>query len=87
MSSAKLFPIRTCIACKRKAPSRELVRVRTGLLADPPQPNLGRGASLCFSPECWSRALNPKLLSYVFRRPVTPPQVALIQHYLENSSR
>ncbi|MDA0734545.1 MAG: YlxR family protein [Chloroflexi bacterium] len=54
-------PERTCIACGRKLPKRELLRiVRTpeGQIApDLTGKTAGRGAYLCSSPECWQKGI------------------------------
>ena len=54
----KHVPLRTCIACQKKRPKRELIRiVRTpeGLIEiDPKGKMAGRGAYVCHDPRCWT---------------------------------
>jgi predicted RNA-binding protein YlxR (DUF448 family) len=64
-------PERTCIACRRARPKRELIRLvcpaereveidRRGKVA-------GRGAYLCPSLECWKAGLKSNRLEYALR--------------------
>ena len=66
MPSQKHIPLRTCTACGRKAPKRELVRiVRTpygNVQVDGTGKQNGRGAYLCTDPACWEQGLRPKRL-------------------------
>ena len=53
-------PVRTCAACRRKAPQSELMRfaaVDGTLVADPARRLPGRGAYTHPSAECFSRAV------------------------------
>ena len=58
-------PIRTCAGCRQERPKREMVRVvRTSegsVVVDPTGKRAGRGAYLCPSFDCWSRALRGSL--------------------------
>jgi predicted RNA-binding protein YlxR (DUF448 family) len=60
-TSVKHIPQRTCIACGRVRPKRELVRlVRVsggGVEVDPAGKRAGRGAYLCPVVECWEIGL------------------------------
>ena len=71
MSIKEHTPERTCIACRKVHPKRELVRLvatpegevaidRTGRLP-------GRGAYLCPSPVCWEAALKSRRLAQSLR--------------------
>jgi predicted RNA-binding protein YlxR (DUF448 family) len=56
----KHIPERPCIACRRKAGKRELIRlVRSGdaVETDPRGKKPGRGVYLCLSSECWEKGL------------------------------
>jgi len=59
--SPKHIPQRTCVACGRVQPKRELIRlVRThdaGVQVDESGKLPGRGAYLCRRVECWEMAL------------------------------
>ncbi|MBN1690498.1 MAG: YlxR family protein [Dehalococcoidia bacterium] len=57
---ARHVPERTCIACRRKAGKRELIRlVRSGeaVETDLRGKKPGRGVYLCLSSECWEKGL------------------------------
>ena len=48
-------PVRTCVACRRRRPQHELVRIaltREGARADAQGMSPGRGAYVCPDPEC-----------------------------------
>jgi len=67
----KHTPMRTCIACRKVKPKRELVRlVRTssGLVeVDISHKKAGRGAYLCPSPLCWQAGLAAGRLEHTLR--------------------
>ncbi len=58
--------LRTCIACRKKTPSSELIRVvrlaGNGIAVDPGHRLNGRGAYLCPALDCLKRAKEKKLL-------------------------
>jgi predicted RNA-binding protein YlxR (DUF448 family) len=80
------MPRRTCIGCRRTAPTAELVRVRrsdTGLaLGTGP----GRGAWLCreHPVECLDRAERGRKLAAALRAPVTSTDVLGVRAKLES---
>jgi len=60
-------PERTCIACRRKAGKRDLVRlVCSGgaVEADLRGKKPGRGVYLCLSNECWDKGLTSNRVEY-----------------------
>lgn len=63
---AKHVPIRTCIGCGEKRPKGELLRVvrlpEGNLTIDLSGKKSGRGAYLCFNPECLEKAIKKKSL-------------------------
>jgi predicted RNA-binding protein YlxR (DUF448 family) len=67
MPKKRHVPERSCVSCARKAPKQELVRlVRTPqhvVTVDSTGKAAGRGAYLCWSGECWDRALDRGSLS------------------------
>lgn len=67
MPRKRHVPERSCVACAKKVPKQELVRVvRTpqGIVTvDSTGKAVGRGAYLCGSPDCWNRALDKGGLS------------------------
>ena len=62
MPKKRHVPERSCIACAKKVPKPELVRVvRTpqgAVTVDSSGKAAGRGAYLCWSSDCWDRALD-----------------------------
>ena len=65
------FPERTCVACRRTQPKRELIRlVRTPsqtVQVDRTGRAPGRGAYLCRAPACWTVAAAGKQLAGALR--------------------
>jgi predicted RNA-binding protein YlxR (DUF448 family) len=78
MKKQKHVPLRTCIACRKSRPKRELVRVvllPTGdVIVDEAGKQNGRGAYLCPDPACWEAALKRGGLGRALRVPL-PAQV------------
>jgi predicted RNA-binding protein YlxR (DUF448 family) len=62
---------RTCVACRKARPKRELIRlVRTadrGVEIDRRGKTAGRGAYLCHRLECWEAGLKSNRLEYALR--------------------
>ncbi|MGD9115794.1 MAG: YlxR family protein [Dehalococcoidia bacterium] len=73
---AKHIPQRTCIACGRVRPKRELVRlVRVadgGVEVDSGGRKAGRGAYLCPAAECWEAGLKGGRLEHTLRTAIAP---------------
>ena len=73
--SVKHIPSRTCVACSRVRPKRELIRlVRIsdgGVEVDVSGKKAGRGAYLCQSPECWETGLKGSRLERALRTTLT----------------
>ena len=73
-------PVRTCVACRTSGGKRTLVRVvrlsdGTGLALDPTGKINGRGAYLCPTEACVTRALKQKKLERSLKTPI-PETVA-----------
>jgi hypothetical protein len=71
MATAGHIPLRTCVACGRRAPQRRLLRLavsRGRVAADPGRRLQGRGAYLCPAPECRERLAGQRNKSRHFRR-------------------
>lgn len=68
-------PERKCVACGRKAPKSELVRIaltpQGTVVADPTGKSPGRGAYLCDSPICWEQGLRKNSLERGLRSPIS----------------
>lgn len=83
----KHVPRRTCIACRTAAPKRSFVRVvRTpagAVLVDPTGKLSGRGASICGTRACWTKALTGALLDRALRAEVSADDRASLSAFLE----
>jgi len=64
-------PMRTCVACRQSRPKRELVRVVClgdgKIEIDTSGKKPGRGAYLCYAPECWDKGLKKGRIEYALR--------------------
>ena len=73
--SVKHIPQRTCVACGRIRPKRELIRlVRIadgGVEVDGSGRKVGRGAYLCPVGDCWEAGLKEGRLEHVLRTAIT----------------
>lgn len=74
--SVKHIPQRTCVACGRIRPKRELIRlVRIadgGVEVDGDGKKAGRGAYLCPAGDCWEVGLKEGRLEHALRTAITP---------------
>mgnify|MGYP000104497861 CR=1 FL=1 len=80
--SRKHVPLRTCIACRRQRPKRELIRiVRTPagqLELDLKGKQPGRGAYLCPDRRCWEMA-EPRQLGRALKCEVSAEESARLK--------
>ena len=71
----KHFPQRTCVACRKVRPKRELIRlVRTedgSVEVDTSGKRAGRGAYMCSAQECWQFGLKGNRLEHTLRTSLT----------------
>ena len=71
MAVIKHIPQRTCIACGKIKPQREMVRlvytVEGNIEVDTNRKKIGRGAYLCRLPECWQIGLRGNKMERAFR--------------------
>ena len=83
MAHRKHVPLRSCIACRRKAPKRDLIRiVRTpegALEIDARGKRQGRGAYLCRKWQCCETALQPGRLSQALKHTVNAAEVEALR--------
>ena len=83
MAHRKHVPLRSCIACRRKAPKRDLIRiVRTpegALEIDARGKRQGRGAYLCRKWQCCETALQPGRLSQALKHAVNATEVETLR--------
>lgn len=74
MQTPKKIPMRTCIACKRERPKREMVRVVRSpegeISLDGSGKLAGRGAYVCAEEDCILKLGRKKLLNKAFSAPV-----------------
>ena len=87
MNQRKHVPLRTCIACQKKRPKRELVRVvrrpEGGIEIDPKGKLSGRGAYLCLDRACLEEALQQKKLARALKCAVDAEQMASLRAEVE----
>ena len=78
MPPLKHIPMRRCAACGATSAKRGLLRlVRLGdgrVVVDPRGKLPGRGAYLCFKPECWTQATSRERLDHALKVTLTPAQ-------------
>lgn len=71
VASVRHVPSRTCVACGRVRPKRELirlVRISGGSVeVDTSGKKAGRGAYLCSLPDCWEAGLKGNRLEHTLR--------------------
>ena len=83
----KHVPQRTCVACRRVRPKREMVRVvrppEGGLLIDERGKTAGRGAYLCRCRRCWALGLKERHLERALRAPVSEQDRETLRLYGE----
>ena len=82
-------PERKCVACGRKAPKSELVRIaltpQGAVVADPSGKAPGRGAYFCGSSDCWEQGLRKNSLERGLRSPISAQdRELLLNYYREN---
>jgi predicted RNA-binding protein YlxR (DUF448 family) len=82
-------PVRTCVGCRRRAPARELVRLRHGGDRLEIGPGTGRGAWLCAPPAglaCLDDAAKRGALARALRTEVSGDDVADLRARLDGRS-
>lgn len=74
MSTAKKIPMRKCVGCQEMKNKRELLRVlktsEDEFMIDATGKKNGRGAYLCFSKECFEKAVKCKGLERSFKQSI-----------------
>lgn len=82
------MPQRTCLACRKVKPKRELVRlVRAAdgsIEIDPGGKKTGRGAYLCGRPECWEIGLKSGRLEQALKTMLTGPNRKQLGEYAKD---
>ncbi len=76
---------RTCIACRKTKPKRDLVRVvllaEGGIAVDETGKRNGRGAYLCRNYTCWEQALKRGTLNRALHVDLQPEDVAILETF------
>ena len=84
-------PLRTCVACRREADKRELVRfVRDAegdVHVDATGKATGRGASVCADLKCFEAAVGKKRLGPALRASLTEEDVERLRSEFEEATR
>lgn len=79
----KHVPLRSCIACQKKRPKRELVRiVRTpegAFEVDPRGKRAGRGTYFCPTHQCMQEALEQSKLQRVLECQISAEEVMVLR--------
>jgi len=86
MSISKRVPQRSCVACRKVAAKRELIRIVAtpeGVIVDESGRANGRGAYVCPLVNCWEAALKKDRLSRALRTGVSARDRERICQYIE----
>ena len=74
MANKRKIPMRKCVGCGEMKPKKELLRIlRTedeGFVLDPTVKKNGRGAYICYSRDCFQKAVKNKGLERSFKQAV-----------------
>ena len=74
MSNVKKVPMRKCVGCGEMKSKKEMMRVlkttEDEFVLDATGKKNGRGAYLCFSKECFEKAVSGKGLERSFKQPI-----------------
>ncbi|MDD6442646.1 MAG: YlxR family protein [bacterium] len=74
MSTTKKIPMRKCVGCQEMKNKREMLRVlktsENQFMLDATGKKNGRGAYLCFSKECFEKAVKCKGLERSFKQSI-----------------
>ena len=74
MSQVKKIPMRKCVGCQEMKSKREMIRIlkteSEGIILDATGKKNGRGAYLCFSKECFEKAVKNKGLERSFKQAI-----------------
>jgi len=81
-------PQRTCVACRRTAAKRELVRIvrmpEGSAEVDPTGKRSGRGAYVCAAPDCWRLAVQKGRLDRALKTSVSAHDKQTLLQYAES---
>jgi uncharacterized protein len=81
----KHVPKRTCVACRDIDSKRELVRIvrkpEGGVVVDPTSKLAGRGAYLCKSRACWTKAIKGRQLEHALKTAISDKDRKSLNEY------
>jgi uncharacterized protein len=82
----KHVPQRTCVVCRTSAPKRSFIRVvrlpSGEVIVDPTGKKSGRGASVCGTRACWTKATAGTLLDRALRVEIGAADRAALRDHL-----
>jgi len=85
----KHVPIRTCVGCRQAKPKKELIRVvrtpQSEIEIDLTGKKSGRGAYLCRSKECLSKAFQGRQLQRALQTDISEDIKTLLEQQLDGS--
>ena len=85
----KHVPIRTCVGCRQARPKKELIRVdrtpQSEIEIDLTGKKSGRGAYLCHSKECLSKAFQGRQLQRALETDISDDIKLLLERQLDGS--
>ncbi len=88
MGQTKKVPLRKCIGCQEMKNKREMLRIlhtpEDELVIDTTGRKNGRGAYLCFSMECFEKAVKSKGLERSFKMSISPAVYESLKKEIES---
>lgn len=88
MAQTKKIPLRRCIGCQEMRNKREMLRVlhtpEDELVIDATGKKNGRGAYLCFSMECFEKAVKSKGLERSLKMSISPSVYESLKKEIES---
>lgn len=86
----KKIPMRMCLGCQVMKPKKELIRVvktpENTVELDLTGKRNGRGAYICPTEECFTKAVKAKRLEKAFQLQISPEVIENLKERLVNSS-
>lgn len=83
--AVRRVPERTCVACRKVLPKRDLVRIVRipdgGIAVDETGKRSGRGAYLCRARKCWDQGLKGKRLEGMLHTELAPEDRRKLEEY------
>lgn len=87
MANKRKIPMRKCVGCGEMKPKKELLRVlRTeeeGFVLDTTGKKNGRGAYICYSRDCFTKAVKNKGLERSFKQAVPAEVYARLEKEMD----